>query len=207
MNVIPRLLAALVMIGLVAGHLPRLEACTAPTIIPRADWNAVEPRPFREQKPQRFTIHHTAVAFDREGDAAAHIRNIQVWGMGKERDWADIPYHFLIAPNGDIFEGRDPLTEGESGTSYDTSGHLQLNLLGNFSEQEPTPEQLRSLVQLMAWAHHRWDIPTTTIAAHRDFAPTSCPGANLYPLVESGELKSETEKIIAREAKCEKKAP
>jgi N-acetyl-anhydromuramyl-L-alanine amidase AmpD len=166
--------------------------------VSRAEWNAVEPRPYRQHTPKRFTIHHTAVVFTRDRDAGQHIRNIQVWGMGPDRGWADIPYHFLIAPNGDIFEGRDPMTEGESATPYDTSGHLQINLLGNFSEQEPTPEQLESLVRLLAWAHEKFDIPTETIAAHKDFASTACPGANLYPLVEDGTIRKRADELIAR---------
>jgi len=167
-------------------------------ITPRAGWNAEEAKPFREHKPVRFTIHHTGVAFDRERDAAQHIRNTQVWGMGPDRQWADIPYHFLISPQGEIFEGRDPFVEGESGTRYDTAGHLQISLLGNFVEQEPTPEQLQSLVRLLAWAHEKYEIPTETIAAHRDYAQTTCPGENLYRLVESGRLKEEADKVIAQ---------
>jgi hypothetical protein len=170
-------------------------------ITPRSSWNALEPKPYRQHTPTRFTIHHTAVAFDRDRDAGTHIRNIQVWGMGEARNWADIPYHFLIAPTGEIFEGRDPMTEGESATPYDTSGHLQLNLLGNFAEQEPTLEQLKSLVQLMAWAHHKFSIPVETIAAHRDFAATACPGENLYRFVENGALKEETAKLIRQQGR------
>src|SRR5690606_20607864 len=112
-------------------------AANPPEIIPRAEWNAVEAKPFRKHTPKRFTIHHTGVAFDKSRDAAQHIRNTQVWGMGPDRQWSDIPYHFLIAPTGQIFEGRDPFTEGESNTTYDTAGHLQINLLGNFGQQEP----------------------------------------------------------------------
>lgn len=169
----------------------------APTIIPRSDWNALAPRPYTKQTPSRFTIHHSAVVFDRDRDAAQHIANTQSWGMGEARNWADIPYHFIIAPNGDIFEGRDPFTEGESNTSYDTAGHLQINLLGNFNEQDPTEEQLQSLVRLIAWAHEKYDIPTATIKAHRDFAQTACPGEGLYRLVEEGTIREKAENLIA----------
>lgn len=169
----------------------------APKIISRADWNALEARPYNKQTPERFTIHHSAVNFNRERDAGQHIANIQSWGMGKDRNWTDIPYHFIIAPNGDIFEGRDPFTEGESNTTYDTSGHLQINLLGNFNEQDPTEEQLQSLVRLIGWAHREFDIPTATIKAHRDFAPTGCPGDRLYRYVEEGLLRERADRIIA----------
>lgn len=181
---------------------PILHGANPPKIIPRSEWNAVEAKPFRKQTPKRFTIHHTGVAFDRERDAGKHIRNTQVWGMGPDRKWHDIPYHFLIAPNGDIFEGRDPFMEGESNTTYKTAGHLQINLLGNFNEQEPTPEQLKSLTELLAWAHEKYNIPTDTLAAHRDFAQTACPGEELYKLVENGEI---TRRINEQIKKNEKK--
>jgi hypothetical protein len=170
-------------------------------IISRAEWNALEARPYREQVPVRFTVHHSAVHFDRERDAAQHIRNIQSWGMGEARNWTDIPYHYIIAPNGDIFEGRDPRVAGESNTPYDTSGHLQINLLGNFSEQDPTPEALESLVRLLAWANREFSIPTDTLKAHRDFAATGCPGDRLYRLVENGMLRSEADKRLASETR------
>lgn len=185
--------------------LPHPAHAGPPGIVPRSEWNALEARPYKTQTPKRFTIHHSAVTFDRTRDAAQHIANTQRWGMGEARNWADIPYHFIIAPDGVIFEGRDPRTEGESNTSYDTSGHLQINLLGNFNEQEPTAEQIESLVQLIAWAHTEFDIPTATIMAHRDFAPTACPGEALYRYVADGLLRAEADKVIA--AATEKTKP
>jgi len=171
-------------------------AAPAPKIISRAEWQALEARPFRGQKPVRITIHHSAVHFTKERDAATHIKNIQTWGMGEARNWTDIPYHFIIDPKGNIFEGRDMFTEGESNTSYDTSGHLQINLLGNFNEQEPTEEQLQAAVALIAWASHKHGIPIETIKAHKDFASTQCPGENLYRLVENGHFQREAAKLL-----------
>src|SRR5690625_3902694 len=165
-------------------------------IVPRADWNALEARPYAEQKPERFTIHHSGVRFEKDQDAAKHIANVQKWGMSEARNWSDIPYHFIIGPDGTVFEGRDPKTEGESNTSYDTNGHLQINLLGNFNEQEPTDAQLESLTKLIAWAHEKFDIPIDTIKAHRDFAQTACPGDALYHDVENGSIRKRAQAAI-----------
>lgn len=166
-------------------------------IVPRSGWEALEPRPYRAQTPVRFTIHHSAVELSPGADAARHLAGIQSWCMGEARNWADIPYHFIIGPDGEIFEGRDPLTEGESNTDYDTAGHLQINLLGDFSEQDPTKEQWESLVALVAWASTRFEIPTATIKAHRDFAPTACPGDRLYRDVKNGRLRKEADRILS----------
>src|SRR5688572_22723218 len=94
------------------------------TIVPRSGWNANEPRPFKQHVPVRITIHHEGTRLEVTDDAAKKIRNIQVWGMGPDRNWADIPYHFLISPGGTIYEGRNPLTVGETATEYDPTGHV-----------------------------------------------------------------------------------
>ena len=189
----PTLLRLMAVLGLLAPA--ALCAVPKPDIITRSEWGALEARPYREQTPARFTIHHSAVHFTKERDAATHIKNIQTWGMGDARNWTDIPYHFIIDPNGKIFEGRNLLVEGESNTDYDTSGHVQINLLGNFEEQEPTAEQLRAAVALMAWLSRQHGIPTDTIKTHRDFASTLCPGKNLYRLVENGFFQKEAAKL------------
>lgn len=176
-------------------------------IVSRAEWNALEARPYGEQTPVRFTIHHSAVAFDKSRDAATHIRNIQSWGMGEARNWTDLPYHYVISPKGEIFEGRNPFVRGESNTPYDTEGHLQINCLGNFNEQEPTAEQLDSLVRLIVWASLEFDIPTSTITGHRDHASTQCPGRNLYRLVQSGEIRRRADKIIEKKSAQSAKTP
>ncbi len=169
-------------------------------IIPRADWNAAEARPYASQTPVRFTIHHSGVFFAPDADAAKHLANVQRWGMGEDRKWADIPYHFIIGPKGDIYEGRDPLTEGESNTSYETAGHLQINLLGNFGEQDPTERQLDSLARLLAWASQKYGIAISTLRCHRDFAATACPGDRLYRILAEGEIQKQAARLMAEKA-------
>ncbi len=109
---------------------------TSAVIVPRSGWNAAAPKAFRQHTPVKITIHHEGTAFDSSKDAAKHIKNVQTWGMGKDRNWADIPYHFLVAPDGTIYEGRDVYTVGETATEYDPAGHLLISCLGNFEEQE-----------------------------------------------------------------------
>ena len=60
------------------------------------------------------------------------LKNIQTWCMGKDRNWTDIPYHYLIAPDGTVYEGRNVNTVGETNTEYDPTGHLLICFLGNY---------------------------------------------------------------------------
>jgi hypothetical protein len=65
----------------------------------------------------QITIHHEGTRLEDTADARRKIRNIQIWGMGKDRNWTDIPYHFLIGRDGTIYEGRNPMTVGETATA------------------------------------------------------------------------------------------
>jgi hypothetical protein len=165
-------------------------------ILPREVWNADTPNYYTTHVPQKITIHHEGTIFTPEKDAPAHIKNVQKWGMSEARYWADIPYHFLIDPNGNIYEGRNPFTAGETATEYDPSGHLLITCMGNYEEQELSSEQLNSLIQTVAWACDKYRISPDSIAAHKDFANTACPGKNLYKYIENGYLKEQVIKVL-----------
>jgi hypothetical protein len=48
-----------------------------------------------------------------------------------------------------------------------------------------------------AWAAQNFRIKSDTLAGHRDFAQTSCPGANLYAHLSSGDLKRRIDTLLA----------
>jgi hypothetical protein len=166
-------------------------------INPRTTWNASDPKPFKQHIPERITIHHEGTIFEKNDDSAKHIKNVQTWGMGKDRNWIDIPYHFLIDPNGNIYEGRNIFTIGETATEYDPTGHLLITCLGNFEEQELSEEQLESLIKLIAYCCTKYQISPETIASHKDHSnQTVCPGKNLYKYLENNYIKDEVKKIL-----------
>jgi hypothetical protein len=166
-------------------------------IISRVGWNASDPKPFKQQVPERITIHHEGTKFEKDDDAPKHIKNVQTWGMGKDRNWIDIPYHFLIDPYGNIYEGRNVFTVGETATEYDPTGHLLITCLGNFEEQEISDDQLESLINLIAYSCVKYQISPETIASHRDHSKqTVCPGKNLYNYLENNYIKEEVDKLL-----------
>lgn len=166
-------------------------------IVSRSTWNADNPRPYKSHVPVKITVHHEGTQLLLTDDAAKKIKRIQTWGMGKDRNWADIPYHFLIAPDGTIYEGRDVHTVGETATEYDPSGHLLITCLGNFEKQEVFPEQLSSLIRLIAYCSIKYSIPVETLSTHRDnSAQTTCPGKNLYHYFENGYVIAEVKKLL-----------
>jgi len=170
---------------------------TSPTIHPRSDWNAADPKPYKSQVPVRITIHHEGEIFNPEVESAEkHIKKIQTWGMSEARSWSDIPYHFLIDFDGNIYEGRNVFTAGETATEYNPEGHLLITCMGNFEEQKVTPKQLEALINLTAYCCKKDQIDPETIASHRDFTKTLCPGKDLYQYIENGYIKREVEKRI-----------
>ena len=168
-------------------------------ILPRSSWNALPAKDYRTQVPVRITIHHEGTKLEMTDDAAKKINAIQRWGMGAEKNWADIPYHFLIAPDGTIYEGRNPLTVGETSTEYDPSGHLLICCLGNLEVQPLPAQQLESLIKLTAYAANRHKIDSDSIASHRDYSKqTTCPGKNLYPYIQNGYIKNEVKRLLKK---------
>jgi hypothetical protein len=166
-------------------------------IVPRSAWNAAEPRPYKQHVPVRITIHHEGTRLDVMDDAARKIKNIQTWGMGPDRKWTDIPYHYLIAPTGVIYEGRNVNTVGETNTEYDPSGHLLICCLGNLEQQRVTKRQLNALVKLLAWSCKQYNIPDSTIGCHKDYSKiTNCPGKNLYRYLQNGYIKTQVKELL-----------
>lgn len=170
-------------------------------IIPRSEWGAVDPKPFTAHVPGRITIHHEGEFFAADKDPSEFIKKTQVWGMGPDRKWADIPYHFMIDGRGNIFEGRNVFTAGETNTTYDPTGHLLITLIGNFEEQPVTEKQLKSLVELTAECCIKYNISPETIKGHKDYAETLCPGKDLYKYIQDGSLIKMVKEEIARREK------
>ena len=156
-------------------------------ILPRSSWNALPAKNYKTHIPVRITVHHEGTKLEITDDAAKKINAIQRWGMGEDKKWADIPYHFLIAPNGIIFEGRDAFTVGETSTEYNPAGHLLICCLGNRNESPVPAEQLDALVKLIKYSSVKYKIPLDSLGTHKNFSKqTTCPGKYLDEYFTNG---------------------
>lgn len=174
---------------------PQLNAML---IQPRNSWQAATAKSFKQHTPVRITIHHEGgkILLD-TANAATRLKNVQTWSMGPDRKWADIPYHYLIGADGTVYEGRDPLTVGETNTEYDPTGHLLISFLGNYEQQEFTPQLQQTLTKLIAHFCSKYNISPETIATHRDYSSkTTCPGKNIYPYFQDGSIKKEVKRML-----------
>jgi len=136
------------------------------------------------------TLHHTGDAqpLRPQDDPAAKLRGLQSWGAS-DRNWWDVPYHYLLDLEGRIYEGRDYHFMGETNTAYDPGGHFLISVIGNYERQEPTPAQLASIADMMAWAIREFDLPLDRIGGHYNYAKTDCPGQHLKKYLEDGTLR------------------
>jgi hypothetical protein len=136
------------------------------------------------------TLHHTGDAQPLlpGDDPVRRLRGLQAWGA-RDRNWWDVPYHFLLDLKGTIYEGRDYHFMGETNTTYDPSGHFLVSIIGNYERQEPTQPQLDAIADLMAWAFKEFHLPLDRLGGHYNYASTTCPGQHLRKYLEDGTLR------------------
>lgn len=167
-------------------------------VLCRDAWGANPPLPGGTHHTlSRMTIHHTAVVLGDNSNAPARLRQHQHYHQDTQ-GWIDIAYHISVDRRGNIYELRRPELVGDTATSYDPTGHFLVVCEGNFDEEPVTEEQLNGAALAFAWAAQQFGIATDTLGGHRDASPdTSCPGANLYARVTSGDLRSRVDGLLA----------
>lgn len=126
-----------------------------------------------------IVIHHVG---DPPRDVSA--KEIHRWHL--ENGWAGIGYHYVVRREGTIERGRPEEYVGSHAYGFNT-GSIGINIAGNMEIMEPTPEQVESAALLMADICTRHGLTPTaeTVVGHRDLMPTTCPGQNLYDILQT----------------------
>jgi hypothetical protein len=140
-----------------------------------------------------LTIHHTALPV-KKIDVKEQLRQMQkLMQDGYTIDYpkykaniflGDIPYHFFIDDSGQVAEGRELRFAAYSNTVYLTpiAQHITIVLEGDFETEEPTKEQMASLIDLLESLAKKHKIKLANVTNHKSVvAPggTTCPGKNL----------------------------
>ena len=172
----------------------------------RADWGADES--LRTDKPtyasavKAVVVHHTAGGNDYSpADVPKKIRADYAYHV-KARGWSDLGYNVVVDRFGGIWEGRagglGRATIGAHTAGFNT-GTLGVSLLGDMTQQLPTPEAVRAMSRVAAYAAATWRFDprgTVTLTSrgspryrsgtavtlgrvhgHRDTGRTACPGS------------------------------
>jgi len=186
------------LIGFVGCSTPSTPQVEAPAIISRAEWKAVPPNLNATNETGLYdqqtnpggwkvyaeplakvlrtvVIHHSALP---PTEGPLQIQRLHM----RERGYADIGYHFLIDPEGRIYEGRSLSVRGAHTAEHNT-GTVGIVLLGNFDESRPAEKQLESAKTLLRYLVSKYKI--THLAGHRDFVlgKTTCPGRYVEDIV------------------------
>jgi hypothetical protein len=160
----------------------------AAAIIPRADWGALPPK--KPLTPYKYVVggvqHWVGGYVDPTlGDYSATVRAIQASQMAPTTQGGqviDIEYNFLVAPNGQIFEGRGWAHQNAAcGATYWNQHGLAVCYLGGTDGHSTTP--LTALGRsALDWL---WAEATVRFAVFTDIRPhsavfnTFCPGHEL----------------------------
>lgn len=163
---------------------PARPPAAAVQIMPRSSWTRLgiaRPREIYAMGGiSRITVHHDGMpptALRGPRDSAARLEQIRSSHVNG-RGWADIGYHFIVDPQGRVWEGR-PATFQGAHIKDQNENNLGILVLGNFQLQRPTPAALASLDRLLVMQMSRYRVPLARVRTHRELARTECPGNNL----------------------------
>jgi hypothetical protein len=164
-----------------------------PPIVTRAQWGANEALRGGGQEydsvVEKIVVHHTGASV---GDPAAHVRGVYQHALNT--GYSDVPYHFLISPDGRIFEGRwatdyaagQPHTGERNGAnvrgahaSRHNSRTIGVALMGNYEGTTPPAAALDGLVTLLAWKCARWGIDPLGASVYTNSTGASYPLDNI----------------------------
>lgn len=123
-------------------------------------------------------VHHT----ERNNDFPAFIKFRHIYLRG----WDTIGYHYLIGnrrpftKDGGLYLGRPENHVGAHARGFNGVS-LGICLIGNLNNTNPSPKQLKALVDFLKKKSKQYQIPVRNILGHRELpnVTKSCPGQNL----------------------------
>ena len=193
----------------------KIDNCSKPQTISQDEWRKGLPEPISGRKEisvSHCIIHHSAGS-NLDTNYTNTVRNIYLLHT-QSNGWDDIGYNFLVAPNGDIYSGRDAQGVADEdniqGAHYcsKNNGTMGICLLGNYNLKNPSTDMVTSLQDLLSWklfkeeleANQMFPHPTSidedlgTIAMHQNGCATECPGDSIVDLID--EIRFSTQKLI-----------
>jgi N-acetylmuramoyl-L-alanine amidase len=123
------------------------------------------------RKIAKIIVHHTGVDTTLEKLRASVIR----------RGYSDIPYHFVVMPDGSVHATR-PLERMGAHCKGHNADSVGVAVMGNLDRVPPTEAQVAALARLLADLRSQFAVP---VVGHGDLRPTACPGRYLRPALDA----------------------
>jgi N-acetyl-anhydromuramyl-L-alanine amidase AmpD len=142
----------------------------------------------------RITVHHTGdtvKSFADENSVRFALQNILTDHCN--RNFGDIGYHFVIDPEGKVWQARSMAYDGAH-VSGQNSSNVGVMILGNFESNQPSDGQISTMILMVNAMCERFGIKKHRVFGHRDIGASLCPGRNLYE--EVLKFKSIKEDVI-----------
>jgi N-acetyl-anhydromuramyl-L-alanine amidase AmpD len=160
-------------------------------IISRLEWGAMEPKKrLIRIFPDKIIIHHhgfktkqTKVKTSERFRGKETIKYLQQVHMNKY-GFVDIGFHFIIGPNGDIYEGR-ALDFAGCHCEHHNNHSIGILIFGNFNSEKPNRAEIHSLFYLFKMLNKKYKhlkFPDC-IFNHSDLNFTICPGHHLRNMI------------------------
>ncbi len=174
--------------------------CSQPSFITRTQWNCPQGQGLvsgvgTSSNVSHLIVHHSAGA-NTATDWNAVVLSVWNYHTGTN-GWSDVGYNWLVAPNGQLYEGRGSNSQTQNvtgahfcGTNANTMG---VCMLGTYTSVDITAAARGTLAKILAWKACQQNIPVTgtafhassgltlnRISGHRDGCATDCPGTTFY---------------------------
>jgi N-acetyl-anhydromuramyl-L-alanine amidase AmpD len=134
---------------------------------------------------QIITVHHSAIEQRLDSTDDAILKRIQQ--THQSRGWPGLSYHFVITPNGNIYQTNAYTDKTwHDGINNDSLGILVHGYMHAPYNDNPTTSQLNSLKWLLDFlCTQQPQIPANQadVYGHRERTPTACPGDIIFPYV------------------------
>lgn len=133
---------------------------------------------------KQIIIHCTATPEGRD----VSVDTIRGWHL--KNGWRDIGYHYVIALDGTVDEGRPMEMAGAHTKGHNASSIGVVYVGGCDADMNPkdtrTEAQRRSLVELVKALKVQY--PNATIHGHREFAAKACPSFDVQEWLQENNL-------------------
>ena len=153
------------------GVIPRRQWTSATTIASQA--NAMV-------RVLKITVHHDGMPPVTLRSRSAVMDRLELIRRShvNVRGWADIGYHFVVDPLGNVWEAMPLIYQGAHVKDHNER-NMGVMVLGNFEEQVPTRAALIALDAFVREQMNRFRIPVARVVTHQELAATACPGWSL----------------------------
>ena len=153
-----------------------------PNVIARSTWTnagVIRAKANPMNGVTRITVHHDAIPSTGIRSRADAVRRLNSVRQSHLREgWADIGYHYVIDPQGNVWEAR-PLYFQGAHVKDNNEHNLGVMCMGNFNQHRPTTAQTRTLDSFLATLMRRHNVALSRVRTHQEIMPTQCPGRNL----------------------------